>query len=383
MNRLCTFLLLILFMTSCGSNRSIRIDGQLLGIAEQSVYLEKVTPSAKIIVDSATTDKKGMFKFEIRLEEATPTFYNLVTKKGSAPLLLSPGERITFSTVGDKMRYYTVEGSTGSKEVQEINTIFKNGISTLDSLGNLYTNLPAIPATASRRDEVVKAYTEAYYQVKRDQIGFIVSHPGSLAALYALYQRLPNDPVLFNGESDIVYYQMVSDSVGSRYSTSPYLAALRKEIQAKSTMAGIANMLNSNDIETVSYPDIELPNLYGEPVKLSSLAGQVILLDFWNADETGKLHNAELREVYDELSGRGFSIYQVCLNLSKPEWVTAVQGQKIPWISVNDFRGSNSPAAQLYNIQKVPANFLIDREGNIVARDLDAAQLRDKLTTLL
>ena len=80
--------------------------------------------------------------------------------------------------------------------------------------------------------------------------------------------------------------------------------------------------------------------------------------------------NAELKEVYAEYADRGFEIYQIGVDVSKDIWINAVQEQQLPWISVCDFRGRNSPALGLYNVQKLPANFLIDREGIVVARDL-------------
>ncbi|MBQ4279407.1 MAG: AhpC/TSA family protein [Rikenellaceae bacterium] len=383
MNKFCALLLVAALAASCHSSQTVKINGKLLGAPGQSVYLEKVTPSTKTIVDSTTTDKKGGFSFSVALEDKNPTFYNVVTRKGSAPLLLAPGERVALTSVGDKLRHYTVEGSVGSTEVKEVNAILKQGIASLDSLSNLYTGLPAVAANETLREQLVSAYTDAYFKVKRDQIKFIVTHPGSLAALYALYQRLPNDPVLFNGESDVVYYKMVADSVALLHPESPYLAALQKEISAKSTIAGINNMLNGGAVETISYPDIELPDMYGNKIRLSSLAGKAILLDFWIADDAGKLHNAELKEVYNEVNSPDFEIYQVSLDPSKSAWVSTVQSQKLPWISVSDFRGADSPAARLYNVQKVPANFLIDREGNIVGQNLSPDDLRAKLKEAL
>jgi hypothetical protein len=89
--------------------------------------------------------------------------------------------------------------------------------------------------------------------------------------------------------------------------------------------------------------------------------------------------NAELKEVYAEYADRGFEIYQIGVDVSKDIWINAVQEQQLPWISVCDFRGRNSPALGLYNVQKLPANFLIDREGIVVARDLYGTGLQRAL----
>ena len=78
----------------------------------------------------------------------------------------------------------------------------------------------------------------------------------------------------------------------------------------------------------------------------------------------------------------GFEVYQVAIDTSKPLWINAVQEQQLPWISVSDLRGRGSSALGLYNVQKLPANFLIDKEGSIVARDIYGKSLEEKLDEL-
>ena len=124
--------------------------------------------------------------------------------------------------------------------------------------------------------------------------------------------------------------------------------------------------------------------MFGKKVKLSSIRDKVVLLDFWSAAAPeSRLLNAELMQLYRKYAGQGFEVYQVALDESKPLWITAVQEQKLPWISVCDFQGANSPAVRLYNVTSLPANFLIDREGRIVARNLTESQLDARLDELL
>jgi hypothetical protein len=73
----------------------------------------------------------------------------------------------------------------------------------------------------------------------------------------------------------------------------------------------------------------------------------------------------------------------VSADRSKAVWIRAVQEQALPWVSVCDFRGERSPALGLYNVQKLPSNFLIDREGNIIAKDIYSTALDKRLAELL
>ena len=124
--------------------------------------------------------------------------------------------------------------------------------------------------------------------------------------------------------------------------------------------------------------------MYGNKVALSSLEGNVILVDFWSA-EMGNSNalNADLKEIYDKYEDRGFRVYQVAADTSKAVWIGAVQEQRLPWVSVCDFRGERSPLLGVYNVRKLPSNFLIDRKGNIIAKDIYSTALDRRLAELL
>ena len=190
-----------------------------------------------------------------------------------------------------------------------------------------------------------------------------------------MYQRLPGETYLFNLDGDVIYYRMVAEAIEERYPESSYLPLLASEI---ARMDARQNLM-SNIAET-NFPDVELPDMFGRKVRLSSLQGKVVLVDFWSAElGNNNAINAELKPVYAKYADRGFEIYQIGVDVSKDIWINAVQEQQLPWISVCDFRGSNSPALGLYNVQKLPSNFLIDRKGIVVARDLYGAGLQRAL----
>lgn len=110
----------------------------------------------------------------------------------------------------DLGRNYTVEGSDDSKLLKEFNTMYSNGVRSLDSLANLYSETRPTPDNDARRTALLREYTQRYVKIKREHIAFIVKNASSMAAVYALYQRLPNDEALFNANDDRVYYRMVA-----------------------------------------------------------------------------------------------------------------------------------------------------------------------------
>jgi peroxiredoxin len=364
---------------SCAGD-SARIEGQFLGSAGKNIYLERVVPGNTAVIDSVTADERGDFRFKVALADKQPTIFNLRYEGELVPLIIAPRQRVRVSSFGDMAHSYKVSGSPESEQVSRLHTIMTSGLGRLDSISYL---LATTALEGEQRRELAQAYYKEYYRTKREQIGFIVENSANLAGVYALYQRLPGDEVLFNGDSDFVYYQMVADSVEQRYPTSRYVVALRRELEGRSAQRELQNKLNE-EISEADFPEIEMPDMYGQRVRLSSLAGKVIVLDFWASQlADSRINNAELKELYGEYGERGLAIYQVSLDTSKSQWVTAVQEQKLPWTTVCDFKGAATVGAKLYNIGAVPANFVIDREGNIVGRDLWGDALARKIKELL
>ena len=365
-----------LLLCGCRSSK-VRISGRFVGNDAKTVYLEQVTPLAQSVIDSTALDKEGNYRLFLKTAPQSPALYNIIYNGERIPLFLAAGDRLTVSSVGNVVRNYTVEGSEESELLRRFYQSFVTGAQNLDKLAQ---RLSDAGLTDADRKALLKEYTAEYYRIRREQLHFIIENKASLAAVYALYQRLPGDTYLFNGDSDVIYFRTVAEALEQSYPESPYLQSLLAEI----TRMDARINLSSNVIET-SYPDLEMPDIYGKPIQLSSLAGKVVLLDFWSA-ELGNSNalNAELKEIYAKYAEANtpFEVYQVAIDTSKPLWITAVQEQRLPWISVSDLRGKASTSLGMYNVQKLPTNFLIDKEGTLVARDIYGKSLEAKLDEL-
>ena len=365
-----------LWLCGCQSS-SVKISGRFAGNDAKTVYLEQVTPLAQSIIDSAALDTDGGYRFVLESAPQSPALYNLLCNGERIPLFLAAGDRIEVNSVGSVVRNYTVEGSEESELLRAFYQPFVAGARDLDRIALRFSDA-SLPE--EERQAIKKEYASAYYAIRREQLQFIVEHKASLAAIYALYQRLPGDTYLFNGDSDVVYYRTVAEAIEERYPESPYLQSLLAEISRMDARINLAS-----NITELGYPDLELSDIFGKKIRLSSLQGKVILLDFWSA-ELGNSNalNAELKEIYAKYASANtpLEVYQVAIDTSKPLWINTVQEQQLPWISVSDLRGQASPALGLYNVQKLPSNFLIDKEGTLVARDIYGKELTAKLDAL-
>ena len=363
-------------LCACQSSK-VKISGRFVGNDAKDVYLEQVLPLTQSVIDSAVLDKDGNYRFELKGVAKTPSLYNIIYNGERIPLFLAGGEKLSLNSVGSVVRNYTVEGSKESELLRQFYQAFVSGAQRLDNIASQFAK-----ATLSEEDRqaLVKEYTAEYYRIRREQLRFIIENKASLAAVYALYQRLPGDTYLFNGDSDVVYYRTVAEAIEQTYPESPYLQSLQAEIARMDARISL-----TSQITEARHPDLELTDIYGKKIRLSSLAGKVVLLDFWSAElGSSNALNADLKELYRKYADApvGFEVYQVAVDTSKPLWITAVQEQQLPWISVSDLRGRSSVALGLYNVQRLPANFLIDKEGTIVAKNIYGKSLEAKLDEL-
>lgn len=124
-------------------------------------------------------------------------------------------------------------------------------------------------------------------------------------------------------------------------------------------------------------PEIDLPDLQGNEVALSSLRGAVVLIDFW-ASWCGPCikEQPELIKLYNTYSEK-FLIYGVSLDTKKTAWATALEKLKLPWTQVSDLKYWQSPAVGDYMVQALPFNVLIDKNGIIKAKNIHGSKLNE------
>jgi peroxiredoxin len=133
-------------------------------------------------------------------------------------------------------------------------------------------------------------------------------------------------------------------------------------------------------------PDFEQPDTSGHPVRLSSFRGKYVLLDFW-ASWCGpcRQENPNIVKVYNEYKNKNFTI--IGISLDKREgafaWLNAIKSDHLTWTQLSDLKFWNNAVAQLYFVQSIPKNFLIDPTGKIIAQDLRGDDLEDELKKVL
>jgi len=377
-------LTLSVFFGSCNNaHEGYEIKGTLDNGAGKTIYLDELNMNRIDPLDSAVIDNEGNFVFRGVTNE--PIFVNLrLGPNNFASLLIDSLDKVTITGDADRLNHtYQVEGSVECKLIKELSSGLNNTSQKIDSIVVIYESNINNTAIDSIKQELDSVFEQIMTDHRRTVREFVRKHPSSLSTLMALYQRVKQYQTL-TFEMDMDLYELVDDSLIIRYPDSKHVKASHALlIKVK------AQMEDQKASEHVRIggeaPDITLPTPEGDTISLSSLRGNYVLLDFWGSwCRPCRGENPNLVLNYKKYHDKGFEIFQVSVEKSHEAWINAIRQDNLSsWHHVSDLQFWNSPAVKLYKVQGIPANFLIDKEGKIIATNLRGSALGEKLAEVL
>ena len=146
----------------------------------------------------------------------------------------------------------------------------------------------------------------------------------------------------------------------------------------------VSSQLKAQIKQGYDAPEIALPTVNGDTIRLSSLKGKVVLLDFW-ASWCGpcRSSNKELVKLYPKYKAKGFEIFGVSIDAGRKNWLKAISKDKINWLQVNDPGDWNAKIVAQWGLYGIPTSYLIDKNGKLIAMDLRGKDLETALKDLL
>ena len=372
--------LAVLSMTAC-SEKKFHVEGNITNAKDSVLYFEHVGIDDISVLDSIRLTDEGHFSFSGKGVDA-PDFFRLRIARQMINVSIDSTETVTVKAQYPQMAtQYEVSGSENCTKIKEL------------ALKQIDLQQRAIAVTENEdmtvdetNDSILHMIQQYKDEVKRQ---YIFSAPDKAYAYFALFQTL-GDWLLFNprnDKEDIKVYAAVATSWDAYHpnaerGTNLHNIAIEGMKNVRLAEAQQARSIDASKIEATGLIDIALEDNHGKMRHLTDLKGQVVLLDFHVfAAQDSPARILMLRELYNKYHAQGLEIFQVSLDGDEHFWKQ--QTAALPWVSVREPRGLQSPTLSIYNLQELPEYFLIDRQSNIVGRTQTIADLEQAIKKLL
>lgn len=372
-------LLLLTAAAMAACTGSAGITAEIKDAGESEIVLRQQNINKFDILDTVRTDAAGRFRYKVKLEKGNPDFiYIYRNDRKLASLLLQSGDKV--HVVADTAGNYSVEGSAESEKLRLVEKDYADFSAKMDSLAN---ELSEVGNDAAREAELSSEMAGCYTGYYRKCVKYVMSNSRSLTVVPVFYQTVAGSFYVFSQDTDALHFANVADSLALAYPDSKYVKALEQEAASRRKQLELRVRLQTT--EEIGYPQLELPDVHGKKVKISDLDAKAVLLYFWSPDNAlQKMANLDvLKKIYSDYKGKGLEIYQVAIAVDKPAWERIVTAQGLGWTNVCDGLGENSPVIGQYNLNRLPAYFLIV-DGQLSDRAIsDEKTLRKALDQVL
>lgn len=360
------------------------ITGTATGIENgKTIILQGQDPTTKMAV-ALDTVKVENGKFEIKGKVTEPAFHTLILQgaNGPIPFILETGE-INIAIDKDSIHKTKVSGTYNNDEYAKFNEdLTKTQKSLIDFQKK---NTQKMQQAQQAQDTVtinslMKQYmtlqTEVQANSKKKYLAYAESHPKAyISAL--IIQSMISDPTADIKKTESLYNALDE----SLKNTTP-----GKEIKAKLGQAKMPAVGAS--AAPVGSPnwraDFSAPNPEGKVVSLKQSLGKVTIVDFW-ASWCGpcRKENPNVVAIYKELHSKGLNIVGVSLDKEAAAWKEAIAKDGLVWTQVSNLKFWEEPIAKQYGVESIPATFILDASGKVVAQDLRGPELKAKILELL
>lgn len=364
MKKIIVLLAVVLAIFACKEEKGYKIEIALEGAAPDAVLiLEQIRDNKPVAIDSLTLDNgKGTLKGEVEI----PEIY-LISIKGQqakGPFYI---ENVKMKLTGkaDSLQNLKITGSKANDDFKN----FQNGIENIQNrmMAKNQKYMQAQQEGASNANALRQEMQDIYSEYAPFLENFVRENPNS----WVVPMALQNIMQLKGIEETEELIAVVDPKVMETPDAKEILENIEK--QKVVSIGRIAPDFTQND-----------PN--GNPIRLSDIyaKNKYTLIDFWAAwCGPCRQENPHVVSTFNEFKDKGFGVFGISLDRSKDDWLKAIKDDNLTWPQVSDLKYWQNEAAQLYLVRSIPANFLVDSQGKIVAKNLRGQALHEKMHELL
>jgi peroxiredoxin len=371
---LLTSALLVFSCNKAGENEYI-ITGTIKGVDGKKVYLEvqdDMTGAFKTL-DTVVVEG-GKFTMKGSAKESDINLIQIESVEGKIPFILENGD-IEMDINKDSLSLVKVTGTYNNDELtayRELGSAIQKKMMKFQKDNMAKMNL----AQQKKDTATINALSKEYFKFQKDFAAqseeYVKKHPKSFISLLLI---------------ESFFQQMVEPA-----KITTYFNGLDKELKANKHGKKIKSQLDLINKPAAPAgvavgaiaPDFSAPDPNGKMVSLKQCMGKVTLIDFWASwCNPCRAENPNNVAMYNEFHAKGLNIIGVSLDKDAAKWKEAIANDKLTWPQISNLKYWDEPIRVTYGVESIPATFLLDANGTVVAKDLTGAALKAKVAELL
>lgn len=386
MKPIISILVLCLLVSSCKTEdkQTVKRDGYYITGTAPGVYngirayLETTDAQGRKTAMDTAIVMNETFVFEGKVNYPEMANLKINSVRGAVPLIIE-NETITVSVDKDNLTSSKVEGSNANSALTSYNTAYKE-LTTKRFETSRKLRLAQQNNTDLNVNDLKAQMDDMTLQIENLPYDFIEKNSDNAFAVLQLKN-------LAKGKTaDFTKIEKALSSLSETQQNSIVASALKKQIKNKKME--LAAFQSTQVGQTA--PSFSAPTPEGKKLALNDVKGKLTLIDFWASwCKPCRRENPNVVKVYNKYHKKGLEIISVSLDGSrnqrdpKAAWIKAIEDDKLTWSHVSNLNYFNDPVAKAYNIRSIPATFLLDENGKILAKNLRGDALEKKVAEYL
>lgn len=361
------FLVSILVFLGCSSKSGeFTIKGSVDLKDGNMVYRVIADANQQPMVIDSTAIADGAFKMSGVVESPDVNFFSVQTIRGNFPFVLESGD-IKVSLYKDSLMSSKAFGTVSNDAFMKYKIDTNVFVNSMNGIGRDLQQANIARDTLLAAD-LQEQYKDVQDQIRDYEIRFIEENPDSYVSVLIL-------------ERFVLTKQMTNEDA------KPIFEKLSTRIQESKTGEKLDKIFNAPaapaEVGQIA-PSFEGPSPTGQLVKLEENLGKITIVDFWASwCRPCRVENPNLVRTYNKLKSKGLKVVGVSLDKSKENWVRAIEDDALKWSHVSHLKFWNEPIAKAYQVRSIPATFILDQNGKILAKNLRGKALEQKIEELL